>query len=161
MRTTQWLLLLTMLGSAGCGSHLTAERAAKVEDSVRAYARTVAQDVTKDGPAAWRKHFAESPGFFMAVNGQMALPTSAAATTAIQNLAHSLKSVELQWGEDLRVDPLTQDLAVMASSYHERRVSTSADTVDENGFFTAVVERRDGHWQIRNAHWSAPVPGAH
>jgi hypothetical protein len=161
MRTGRWLLILTIVGSTGCRSHFTPERAAKVEDSVRAYMRTVAQDVTKDGPTAWRKHFADSPGFFVAVNGQMAIPTRAAAMATIQDRAHSLKRIDLQWGQDLRVDPLTQDLAVIATSYREVRVSMSGDTVDENGFFTAVVEHHDENWRIRDAHWSVPVPGGH
>lgn len=90
----------------------------------------------------------------MASEGRMAFPDSASATAAIQDLVKSIKHIELQWGEDLRVDPLTPDLAVMAASYREVRVSTEGVRVDEAGFFAGTVERRDGRWQFRNAHWS-------
>jgi hypothetical protein len=147
---------------AGCGSRhahfLTAARAAAVEDGVRAFARTVAHDVTEEGPAAWRRHFADSPSFFMAANGQLVFPDSAAATAGIQDLTRNFKHIELHWGDDLRVDPLTPDLAVVAASWREVLVSTAGRSMEETGFFTGTAERRDGRWQFRNAHWSVAVP---
>ncbi len=117
--------------------------------------RVVAHDVTQDGPIAWRKHFADTPAFFMAVDGHLVFPDSAAATAGIQGAAGKFKHVELRWGDDLRVDPLTENLAVVAASYHEVRVDAAGKRVDEDGFFTGTVEKRDGRWQFRNAHWSA------
>ncbi|MGB7623480.1 MAG: hypothetical protein WBN92_14110, partial [Terriglobia bacterium] len=64
----------------------------------------------------------------------------------------------LNWGEDLRVDPLTPDLAVVAASYHEVLVNTAGRRVEETGFFTGTAEYRDGRWQLRNAHWSVAAP---
>jgi hypothetical protein len=152
---------------AGCGTHLAMPgdskslphaRAAEVETSVRAFVQTVAHDVTQDGPLAWRRHLADSPAFFMAANGQLVFPNSAAATAGIQAFAPTVKQIELRWGDDLRVDPLTPDLAVVASTYHEIRVSASGQRVDETGFFTGTAEFRDCRWEFRNAHWSVPVP---
>jgi len=119
--------------------------------------RAVAHNISQEGPAAWRRHFAESPEFFMAANGHLEFPNSAAATSAIQNLARTITRIELQWGDDLRVDPLTSDLAVVASSYHEVMVSADGHQVDAKGFFTGIAEHRDGRWQFRNAHWSSAV----
>jgi len=147
--------LLVMLVAAGCGSH---EPQAKVEDNVRAFMRTVAHDITQDGPAAWRRHFADSPAFFMAVDGHLQFPNSAAATSGIQDFARTIQHIELQWGDDLRVDPLTLDLAAVATSYHEVMVSTGGHQVDAKGFFTGLAEHRDGRWQFRNAHWSSAAP---
>jgi hypothetical protein len=65
-----------------------------------------AHDVTQDGPTAWRRHFADSPSFFMAVNGRLVFPNSAAATAGIQNVARTIKQIELRWGDDLPIDPL-------------------------------------------------------
>src|SRR5690348_17344150 len=90
-----------------------------VEASVRSYMQTVARDVTAEGPGAWDKHFSESPAFFMASEGQMAFANRAAATAAIQELRRTLPGVQLQWGDDLRVDPLGADFAAVGASYHE------------------------------------------
>ncbi len=113
-------------------------------------------------PRAWRKQFADSPSFFMAADGQMVFPDSAAATKGIQDLALDIKQIELVWGNDLRVDPLMPDLAVVAVSYHEVRVNTSGLRVEDAGFFTGIAEYRNGRWQLRDAHWSvaAPPPAA-
>jgi hypothetical protein len=121
---------------------------------------TVAHDITQDGPAAWRRHFADSPAFFMAADGQLAFPNSAAATAGIEALTHTIKRIELQWGDDLRVDPLATNLAVVAASFHEVRIDNPGKRVEESGYFTGTVEYRDGRWQFRNAHWSDPVPPA-
>jgi hypothetical protein len=164
MRTWHCTLLLASLTFTGFGTYqvasgepqfMTAAYAASVDSDVRAFMRVVAHDVTQDGPIAWRKHFADSPAFFMAVDGHLVFPDSAAATAGIQGAAGKFKHVELRWGDDLRVDPLTENLAVVAASYHEVRVDAAGKRVDEDGFFTGTVEKRDGRWQFRNAHWSA------
>lgn len=58
----------------------------------------MARDVTQEGPAAWRKHFADSPSFFMAAEGCLVFPNSQAATLAIQDLTRTIKYIELRWG---------------------------------------------------------------
>jgi hypothetical protein len=118
----------------------------------------VAHDISQDGPSAWRKHFADSPAFFMAADGHLAFPDSASATAGIQGLTRALKHIELQWGNDLRVDPLTADLAVVAASYHEVLTGVTGQSLDTTGFFTATAEYRQGRWQFRNAHWSSAAP---
>jgi hypothetical protein len=154
----QWAVPLTLALLLACGSPRPPQPAGPaVESSVRAFAQMVARDVTQDGPIAWRKYFLDSPSFFMAVNGALAFPNGAAAQTALPEVARAIKKIELQWGGDLRVDPLAPGLAVMAASYHEVRLNAGGDRVVESGFFTAVVEQRDGRWQFRNQHWSAPL----
>lgn len=163
------LLLATLISSAVSATPqsasaqsrpLTAERAAAVEAGVRAFTRTVAHDVTEEGPAAWRKHFADSPLFFMAVDGKLVFPSGAAAMAAIPDLARTIKHIELRWGDDLRVDPLTADLAVVAATWHEVIVDPTGKRMDESGYFTGTAEYRDGRWQFRNAHWSVAAPPA-
>jgi len=158
MRKWRSAFLLIMVTTVGCQPQLKV--IGTINDSVRAFMRTVAHDITLEGPAAWRKHFAEDPAFFMAVDGHMAFPNSAAVTAAIPELVRTFKHVELQWGDDLRVDPLTPDLAAVATSYHEIQVSPSGQRVNQDGFFTGIVERKDGRWQFRNAHWSSAAPAA-
>jgi len=158
-----WPAVLLLATVACGGRHVESGDPAAVEHAVRAYAQAVARDITQNGPAAWRRHFADSPSFFMASEGRLVFPNSASATAAIQELARTMKSIELRWGDDLRVDPLTPDLAVVAASWHEVQVSTDGRRVEENGFFTGIVEHRDGRWQFRNAHWSVagPTAGGH
>jgi hypothetical protein len=165
--TWQCVLLLACITFAGCGTRnsgpdearsLTPARATAVEDGVRSFMGTVAHDVTQDGPTAWRRHFSDSPAFFMASEGRLAFPNSAAAMAGIQDFARTIKQMELRWGDDLRVDPLAPDLAVVAVQYHEIRVDTVGRRVDENGFFTGTAEYRNGRWQFRNAHWSVAAP---
>lgn len=160
-------IALVVLLCAGCRTStnqpnapqpLTPERAAAIQQDVRAYAGTIAHDVTTEGPSAWRKHFEDSPAFFMASEGQLVFPNSAFATQAIQGLAQNVKQIELTWGDDLRVDPLTPQFAVVGTSYHEIRVETSGKRIDERGYLTATAENTNGRWQLRDAHWSVLAP---
>ena len=163
-RRGQWALFLAAGLAVGCRRHelaneaLTSGRAAEVQSAVRAYMQAVATDVTREGPIAWRRHFDDGPVFFMAVDGQLAFPDGAAAATAIQELVHTLPHIQLRWGDDLRVDPLTPRLAVVATSYSEVTVNAAGQRAETRGYFTGTVENRDGHWQFRNAHWSEPLP---
>lgn len=161
------LSLATLVSAIACTSQsvyaqsraLTLPRAAGVEEGVRAFMRAVAHDVTEEGPAAWRKHFVDTPSFFMAVDGHLAFPSGAAAMAAIPDLVRTIKHIELRWGDDLRVDPLTMDLAVVATSWHEVIVDAEGKRLEEGGYFTGTIEYRGGRWQFRNAHWSSAVPG--
>jgi hypothetical protein len=167
MRKLKYALLLATLALAVCAAlsavpndpqSISQSQAAAVETGVRTFVQTIAHDVTQDGPSAWRKHLEDSPAFFMAVDGKLAFPNSAAATAGILAFAPTIKKIELHWGDDLRVDPLTPHLAVVAATYHEIWESTNGQHVDVTGFFTGTAEFHDGRWQFRNAHWSDPVP---
>jgi hypothetical protein len=167
MRTWLCALLLATVTSIGChrqtrlsseSRSLTPATAVSVEDGVRGFMQAVSHDITLYGPAAWRKQFADSPSFFMAADGQMVFPNSATATQGIHDLALDIKQIDLVWGNDLRVDPLNPDLAVVAATYHELRVKTSGLRVEDAGFFTGIVEYQDGRWQLRDCHWSVPAP---
>jgi hypothetical protein len=127
---------------------------------VRRFAATVAYDVTQEGPIAWRKHFEEGPEFFMAVNGKLAFSSGQAAAQALPEVARVYKRIELRWGDDLRVDVLTPEFAVMAATYNEHVDYADGDREAARGYFTGVVEQRNGQWKFRDAHWSAPVPPA-
>ena len=80
----------------------TPDGAASVDQAVRAFMQTVSHSVTQDGPLAWIKYFDASPAFFMAVNGQMAFPNSAAAQEGTRKFAQTIRHIELKWGDDLR-----------------------------------------------------------
>jgi hypothetical protein len=139
---------------------LKPERAVVIQLEVRAFAKTVAHDVTQEGPLAWRKFLEDTPSFFMAVNGGMAFPDSATATAGIQAFAPTIKQITLEWGNDLRVDPIAQNFAIVAATYHEIQIFKNGKRVDETGFFTGTAEYRERRWQFRNAHWSEPLPAS-
>src|ERR1700730_3184518 len=159
-------LLLAAFGSAGCSARtagsaelqsLTPASAAAIDESARTFMRTVAHDVTQEGPLAWLKFFNAGPEFFMVVNGQLAFPNSAAAKEGTQNFARTMKSIDLTWGDDLRIDPLTAELAVVATSWREIQVDKAGHRIEETGYFTGLAEYRDGRWRFRDVHWSAPI----
>lgn len=143
--------------SAPNSQSLSPTQSSAVESAVRGFAENVAHDVTQDGPAAWQRYLEDSPAFFMAVDGAMAFPDSAAAKAGVDAFAPTIQHIELTWGDDLRIDVLAPNLAVVASTYHELQIFKSGNRVAEHGFFTGTAELRDGRWQFRNAHWSEPV----
>lgn len=123
--------------------------------------QTVAHSVSQDGPTAWLKYFDSGPPFFMAVNGQMAFPNALASQQGTRKFAQTITHIELKWGDDLRVDPLTADFAMVALSWHETVVDVAGHQVDSEGSFTGLAEYREGRWQFRDAHWSSPLPICH
>src|SRR5690242_8124099 len=172
MRLTHLVLCLTVapsLALAGCGlgidapvasTPFSAERKATAEQEVRQFAASVSRDITQQGPAAWEKHFEDSPAFFMASEGKLVFPNRQAARQAIGELTHTIQHIELTWRDDLRVDPLTPEFAVVASSWHEVQSDKEGRQTTEDGFFTGLAERHNGQWQFRNAHWSVAVPAS-
>ncbi len=138
----------------------TPRSAASETESVRTFMRAVAHDVTKVGPNAWLKYFDKSPAFFMVVNGTMPFPNGVAAQEGTRKFAEKNRRIELQWGNDLRVDPLAPGLAVVAASWHEVQIDTAGHRVEQAGYLTAVAEKRDGRWLFRDMHWSQPAASA-
>lgn len=157
---------LAAFSSAGCSDRtarsaelqsLTPASAAAIDESARTFMHTVAHDVTQEGPLAWLKFFNTGPEFFMAVNGQLVFPNAAAAKEGTQNFARTINRIDLTWGDDLRVDPLTAKLAVVAVSWREVQVDKAGHRIEEAGYFTGLAEYQDGRWRFRDAHWSAPI----
>ncbi len=153
----------TVASISANSSNLTAERRTVVENDVRRFTAAVARDVTSEGPIAWRKYFADEPQFFMAVDGTLVFPDGQSAAKAIPQIASQFKRIELHWGDDLRLDPLTDSLCNVATSYTEKielQPGASGPQGAEVGYFTGIAENRNGQWQFRNAHWSQPLPAS-
>jgi hypothetical protein len=152
-----FLGIVTLTGAQPWPSEpITPARAVVVEQDMRALMQSVARDVTEQGPLAWLKYFEARPSFFMAVNGQMAFANGSAAKDGTQSFARTIQHMELRW-EDLRVDPLTSEFAMVAAPWREIRVDQAGHRIEDTGFFTALAEFRDGRWQVRDAHWSSPA----
>jgi hypothetical protein len=163
LRICSLLLALTLAAYVPCAagashSHaVTPDEAASVDQAVRGFMQAVSHSVTQDGPMAWIKYFDGSPAFFMAVNGQMAFPNAATAQEGTRKFAQTIRHIELKWGDDLRVDALTNELAVVAVSWSEIQVDNAGHSVTETGYFTGLAEYREEQWKFRDAHWSSPV----
>jgi hypothetical protein len=159
-------LVVITLGLAGCGgahevsseqaAGVSAQDRAKIESNVRQFMSSVEQDVTREGPAAWAREFSSEPTFFMASDGVLAFSSGTAAAQAIPSLRQAIKKIELHWGDDLRVDVLTPEFAVVGASWRETRTMQGSEVteVKEQGYFTGVVQQQNGKWQFRDAHWS-------
>lgn len=170
MLMTRWVVVASgfaLLALEGCGlgfdvparaGQLTEARKATVEKEVREFAALVSRDITQLGPSAWEKHFADNPAFFMASEGKLVFPNRQAARQAIGELTRTVQHMELTWGDELRVDPLTPEFAMVASSWHEVQADKEGNSTTEGGFFTGLAERHNGKWQFRNAHWSVVAP---
>jgi hypothetical protein len=150
MMRMRFVVLLSVLFGIGCHTDPPLDR---VKLEVANFARTVAEGVTARGPAAWQDYFEDGAEFFMASEGEVQFADGAAARAAIPGLVRTIKAIQLRWGE-LRIDPLTQDLAVVAAPWNEVAVLADGKRVDERGYFTGIAERRNGSWRFRNAHWS-------
>ncbi len=127
--------------------------------AVRDFIGRVAREVSRDGPIAWKRAFQDGPQFFMASDGMLVFGDGAAMRSGVEALTHTLPQIELNFGEDLRVDPLTPTLASVGASYRELQTDAQGRRHEDHGYFTALAELRDGAWTLRNAHWSS-VPAS-
>jgi hypothetical protein len=143
------------------GHRLPAEDRRRVEEEVRGFLARVAQEVTRDGPTAWKREFAPGQEFFMASDGKLAFEDGHAAEEGIDSVAKVIKRMELRWGKDLKIDVLTPQLAVVGAAWQERQETSQGKVMNESGYFTGVTEKQEGRWVFRDAHWSvAPVGSA-
>lgn len=124
---------------------------------VRSFMDSVAYAVSTEGPTAWLKYFEKSPNFFMAVDGQVAFRDLDAAKEGTTKFAQTIRHIDLKWGRDLRVDPLTSTLVVIAVPWREIQTDNGGHIIEEHGYFTALIELHSGQWRFRNLHWSSLV----
>jgi hypothetical protein len=164
MRVSRWIfVLVVVVALAGCtlrvntdepAAGMKAEERAQVQAEVGTFVLRVADDVTREGPLAWKKEFQDGPQFFMASEGQLAFRNGQEATQGIESFAKTIKNMELHWGDDLRVDALTPELASVGTTWKEVRVDVEGKSVTQGGYFTGLVEKKNKEWRFRDAHWS-------
>jgi len=150
-----------LVALAGCASEpppaLDVASVAAVEAGVRDLAASIARDLAAEGPDGWLGHFVDGPAFFMASDGEVRFPDFATATSFVHDLDARIASMQLTWG-DLRIDPLTPTMAVMAAPYDERLTDTSGTEAHFTGYFTGLAVRTESGWKLRHLHWSSPAP---
>ncbi|OCX50910.1 hypothetical protein BEL04_19500 [Mucilaginibacter sp. PPCGB 2223] len=143
-----------MVSCNSANQTLVAEQQAKVRTEVQQFADSIATGITKNGPMAWLKYFGDSPGFFMASDGQLVFRDRLAAEQFITGtLVKTISRIDLQWN-NIRVDPLSPDIAVIAAGFHEDLTDNKGKLTGYGGYFTGVAQKTDKGWQLRDAHWS-------
>ena len=126
----------------------------EIKDSVEGMFDSIAKNVSASGPIAWLKYFENTPDFFMASDGQLALPNHDSAAVFIKNtLIKQISKIKLQWN-NIRVDPMTAELASVGADWSETLTDFDGNAISQSGYFTAIAERTSQGWQLRNAHWS-------
>jgi hypothetical protein len=153
-------ILFSLLSSCSGNQQFTAGDAARVGDGVASMMKNIENEISAKGPIAWLDYFEDTPGFFMASGGQLALKDYSSAVTFVKNnLVKMMPRIKLRW-KDVRIDPLSNDLATAAAGFHEDISLANGKTMSFDGYFTATAHF-DGHaWKLRNLHWSILPPVA-
>jgi hypothetical protein len=157
-----WCLLIFVIGvTISCQNNhpqLTTEQSKLVKDSVFKLTADIATNISTKGPAAWLNYFEDTPGFFMASDGQLAFTDYPSAKAFILNtLVKSIPHIKLRW-ENLRIDPLTSNLAAMGADFHEDITNAAGNSLPFDGYFTATAHFNGHSWKLRNLHWSIKKP---
>jgi hypothetical protein len=128
------------------------------QQSVNRMMQDIARDITAKGPSAWLIYFENSPDFFMVSDGKLAFRDHESARLFIENtLVKNISHIVLSWS-NIRIDSLTPALASAGAEFHEEMSDSSGKTTPYDGYFTAIAERTDRGWQLRNVHWSSFKP---
>ncbi len=155
------LLLLAINVAISCKqrpAHFGAPDSARVKDSVSKMAINMAQDISNKGPVAWLDYFENTPGFFMASQGQLVFTDYQSAQKFILNtLDKEISKISLRWN-NLRVDPLASDLALIGADFHEDLSNISGKIISIDGYFTGMASLSNNRWKLRNLHWSIKEP---
>jgi len=162
MRRTAVLVLAASLAAcaAPAPAGLDPARAQAIEAGVRSLTDAIARDLSQEGPDAWLRHFVDDGTFFMANDGQLAFPDLAAATSAVNAFDPTITRMGIAW-EDLRIVPLSDSVAAVATPYSEVLIDTAGEEVRLGGYVTMLaVETAEG-WRLQHLHWSSvpPSPG--
>jgi hypothetical protein len=152
-------LIAGLLVFAGCVRVDRASTTESMAKGITAMTDSIASDLRAQGPSAWLRYFDRTPGFFMASDGSMAFPSNDSATKAVHNIAAVLKHADLQWGA-LRIDSLSPGMAQLAAPFDETMIDSAGKETKISGYFTAIAQRGETGWKLRNAHWSIVHPAA-
>ena len=150
-------LLLSSILFVSCRANNTVLNTADIElikDSARAMTDHLTRDLSDRGPIAWLDYFEDSPEFYMASEGSLTFENYQAAGKFINDtLVKKFVQITLHW-DQLRIDPLSFNLASVASGFREELKDSSGKSIYANGYFSAVAEKSLNGWKLRNAHWS-------
>lgn len=155
IRLTIFILIVACAGSCTSrGRSLPAKEMASVQDSVRLMAEAIAKDISREGPVAWLRYFENTPGFFMASDGELVFPNYDSAKNFINTtLVKSISKIELHWS-NMRIEPFSGEFAGLAAIFHEDITDAAGKTFPQDGYFTALAHQTKQGWKLQHAHWS-------
>jgi hypothetical protein len=135
--------------------YFTSKERSQVKDSVQLMAESIVKDISHEGPVSWLKYFENAPDFFMASDGQLVFPNIDSATNVINNkLIKVMSKIQLRWS-NIRIDPLTINLASISAVYHEDITDSTGKMTPHDGYFTGIARQTSQGWKLHNAHWSS------
>jgi hypothetical protein len=136
---------------------LTQTQYSIVKKNVTQMVESIAKNVSDKGPVAWLFYFENTPDFFMVSEGQLKFPNKDTATNFINNtLVHNISKIELHWS-NIRIDPLTRELASIGAIFHEDIINVDGKKILVDGYFTGIAHQTSQGWKLHNAHWSILV----
>ena len=156
MRTALLILASALLLSAGHYAGQSTPPSSSSPDSAREFFDSIPEALGENGPMAWLPFFEDSPAFFMATDGAVAFAGYEDAAAFLWAFAPTVSEVEMAW-DDVRVETLGDNAAVVAASYSERIVVADS-TLWFSGYVTGVAQRDSGAWRLQHLHWSSPRP---
>jgi len=152
-------LSMALAVTGGCREEPSNQGTMGVEEEVRRMASDLSRDLGREGPSAWLRYFEPTEEFFMVSDGALKFDGYASAERYLGEFAPGVVGMELTW-QDLRIDPLSPDLAVLAASYQELIDETSGSQLAFGGYVTALAVRTPEGWRLRHLHWSSEPPAA-
>jgi hypothetical protein len=129
-----------------------------VKDSVKAMTEHISKDLAAKGPIVWLDYFEDGPDFYMASDGMLVFKDYQTASNFINDtLVKLFARINLRW-DLLRIDPISNQLASVASGFHEDLLDSTGKSSTSNGYFSGIAEKTPHGWRLRNAHWSILKP---
>jgi hypothetical protein len=129
-----------------------------VKDSVRVMTDNISRDLSVRGPIVWLDYFEDSPDFFMVSDGVVVFKDFQTARKFITDtLVRTFTQIILRWDHPA-IDPLTNQMATISSGFHEELKDSAGKSIFSSGYFSAVAEKTNRGWQLKNAYWSIRKP---
>lgn len=141
-----------VLGTLACG---VGSAPAETARGAEAFFTGIPAELAARGPLAWLDLFEDGPAFFMASDGAVAFHDRAEAEIFLADFAPGVSGMRLEW-IDPRLDPLTESIVAVSSSYAETITLSDGTATSFGGHVSGVLRRRGGAWRIQHLHWSSP-----
>jgi SnoaL-like domain len=155
MRSKILLLIIILFAACQMRTESPERRSAgPVTDSVRLLLVNLQKGLSDQGSVVWLDYFDRAPGFYMAVDGQIAFKDYPTAKQFIETvLVKKIKTIHLTFS-DLRIDSLDNTLASIGAGFHEDLADSSGKTTKADGYLTALAKQTPDGWKLANLHWS-------
>ena len=166
LRVRAGSLLAVLAMSVACSSPVpavSANQRAAVADTLRGLLAS-AYDLSKPGDAVARlmSLYPATGPIVSASGGQVTTSrdTLEAGIRAFwQNVGRNMQNPKWEWGTP-HIDVLAPDAAVVTTTYRVPHITPRGEAHVIAGAWTAVFQRREGHWVIIQEHLS-DAPAAH